>query len=145
MITFIRHAQSTFNAFGDKNKNVPITNFGAESSSKISGTYDLVICSTLKRARQTLDSSKLVYSNIIFSETCREIRDGNQINLYNGEDENMNNEREEQIVVRIEEFKSLLKSLSQKYKKIAVISHFNFLHRLTGHYFGNCEEFKLAL
>ena len=145
MITLIRHAESTFNAYGDLTRDCPITVKGMEFAKKISGKYDLVICSSLKRARQTLDASSLVYSNVFFSELCREVRDGVPINLYNGESTNNDNETEEQINIRIEKFKSFLHDTKKACPNIAVITHYRFIEQLTGKRLRNCEQVEYTL
>lgn len=140
MIVFIRHAESTFNQRGDKSRNVPLTLNGIKQSEKLNGEYDLVICSTMRRARETLDSSKIKYGNLIFTTLCREILDGNPINLYNGEKEKI--ETEENINQRIHDFRQLLENYRKKYAKICVISHNSFLRRFLRlqRVIKNCEE-----
>lgn len=138
MVKLIRHAQSTFNAFGDKSPDCEITPEGRNMAKGLDGTYDLVICSTLRRCRQTLDASDIRYSNLMFSELCREVRDGNPVNLYNGESLDLLKESDEGVQQRLEDFKNLLRDLSTKYEKIAVMTHYEFLKRLTGYSFNNC-------
>lgn len=145
MITLCRHAQSTYNAFGDTTRDCPITDHGKQHASEISGNYDLIICSTLRRARQTLDASSLVYKNILFTDLCREIRDGNPINLLSGEDKAVDNENAEQISARVDNFLKLLREMSQKYNKILVISHGVFLGYLSGKNSYNCEQWTYML
>ncbi len=143
MVLLIRHAQSTFNAFGDKGKDVPITDKGREVAKLLTGHYDLVICSTLKRTRETLDASSITYKNIMFTDLCREFLDGNPVNLYNGE-ENWE-ETLEQLDERIKKFKVLAKEMEVKHGKVAVITHSSFLTRMTGYRFDNCffYEYKV--
>ena len=144
MITLIKHAPSTFDDSGVKNKDSPIID---NSMAKLlKGEYDLVISSTLKRCRQTLDESKIIYSHLIFTNLCREYRDGNPVNLFEGESDDNLYETEENLLTRIHEFKKLLIELSKKYNKIAVISHGVFLYHLTnGTTLKNCEEFNYKL
>jgi len=142
MVMLFRHAQSTWNAYGDISRDSSITESGREMAKLLKGNYDLVICSPLKRARQTLDATNIVYGNIMFSELCREIKDGNPVNLYNGESTENDPETEEQIVQRIEDFKNYVKSLLPTYPNIAVITHFCFLERLTGYKFENCHYYN---
>lgn len=139
MLTLIRHSQSTFNAWGSQERNCPLTPEGIKICKNLQGTYDLVICSTLRRARQTLEESNLVYPEVLFSELCREIRGGNPVDYYDNEP--LVSETPEQIVSRINEFKQLVQELQKKYAKIAVISHSTFLWRLSGRSFHNAEMF----
>ena len=143
MIKLIRHAPSTFNQSGAKTRDAPIVD--NKMAKNLHGDYDLVICSTLKRARQTLDESKIKYGHLIFTNLCREYRDGNPVNLFEGESDDNLFETEENLEARIKEFKVMLNELSKKYQKIAVISHGVFMYFLTGHRFCNCEEFDYKL
>lgn len=146
MITLVRHAQSTFNAFGDQTRDSPLSEYGHQSASGINGTYDLVICSTLRRARQTLDASSVVYSNLVFSELCREFRDsGGSVNMYSGEDSIADAETPDHFNERIKSFRSLLETYLQTYSKILVISHSIFLQQLCGHCFCNCETYEYRM
>lgn len=141
MITLIRHAQSTYNAHGDNSRDCPITEVGKKQASTLTGSYDLIICSTLKRARQTLETSNLSCDNVIFSDLCREIRDGNPINLLQDEDASkVDNETQAQINERVNEFRKYLKNMTSKYAKIGVISHGVFLGYLSGLPSCNCEQ-----
>ena len=139
-VTLIRHAESTHNRFNDPTRNCPITDYGKIQASKLTGTYDLVICSTLKRARQTLDESGIQYGKVIFTDLCREVLDGNPVNLYNNEPNTT--ETAEQIRDRVEKVKTLLREMSAQYPKIAVVSHGVFLYYVCGHRFYNTEQFK---
>ena len=145
MITLIRHSTSTFNENGDLTKDCPLTQSGKNLAKNLKGEYDLVVCSSLKRARQTLDESNLIYKNVIFTDLCRELRDGTPINLFKGESDDMLEESEESINKRLTEFKNLLKDYAKKYSSIAVISHFGFLYGLTKKHFKNCHCMKIDL
>ena len=142
-LTLIRHGQSTFNAWGSQERDCPLTETGAVSCKNISGAYDLVICSPLRRAQQTLVKSMLSYSEVLFTELCREIKAGNPTDYYI--DEKLENETPEQIQTRITAFKDLVKELQKKHEKIAIISHSTFLWHFSGSGFHNAEmrDYKL--
>jgi broad specificity phosphatase PhoE len=139
-VTFYRHAPSTFNIYGDISNDVPITEDGkVDAFTKIFGEFDIVICSTMKRARQTLDASRLIFKTVIFTDLCREILSGNPSNLYNGE-ENIK-ETEIDILNRMNKFKDLLYDLAKTHQNIAVISHCVFLKIFTNRKkFDNCAS-----
>jgi broad specificity phosphatase PhoE len=141
MITLIRHAPSTFNVLGTLTRDPPI--YDPMQADVLNGSYDLVICSTLKRTRQTLDASNIIYSKVIFTDLCREHRDNNPINLFNGEPNTELVETHENLLLRVKEFKTMLYELSKTYNKIAVISHGVFLWWLCGHSFHNCEQYEV--
>lgn len=136
MIRLIRHGESTWNSSGDTSRNVPTTEHGKKQSEVLEGEYDLVICSTMRRARETLDHSNIKYSKVVFTDICREILDENPSNCYNGETKL--NETDEERKERINQFNEYLKEQSKNYEKIAVITHGVFLHMYTGYRFNNC-------
>lgn len=140
-VTLIRHAQSTFNAFGDQQRDCPLTDRGIKDAKNIKGNYELIICSTLRRARQTLEYSSLNYKTVIYTDLCREVRDGNPINLLSGE-ENVS-ESAIDIQDRIQKFKEFLGQYSSK--RMAVISHGIFLGYLSGKASYNCEQWSYKL
>lgn len=140
MITLIRHARSTFNESGDQSRDCPISETGKLQAGQLSGQYDIAICSTLKRARQTLDYSEILFADVQFNPLCREVLDGNPINLYPLEANTKENQ--EQVTDRVNQFRNLLRTLQSKYQRIVVISHSVFLYRLTGHLFKNAESFQ---
>jgi hypothetical protein len=144
MLRLIRHAESTWNAHSDMSYNVPLTENGKLQATYLTGTFDLVICSTMRRTRETLDNSNIKYSEVIFTNTCRERLDGNPSNYYNGEE--LRNEENADFYKRIEEFKVILKEAQLKYEKICVITHYSFLYTLTGYSFNNVyyyDNYKL--
>lgn len=140
-VAFFRHSQSTFNAKGDRSPNVPLTTEGVAMCGTMKGHVDLVICSTLRRARETLDNSGIVYKRVVYTDLCRELLDGNTSNLYNGEENTI--ESPEDIENRVIKFKEFIKSQKEAttndHVRIAVVSHGCFMYRLTGVGFGNCQ------
>jgi len=144
-IFFIRHAESTFNAYGDRSKNVPITDKGRNIQSPLlKGSPDLIICSTLLRAKQTLENSKLNCNNIIYSDLCREIRNGNNCDYFENEDTQIQ-ESKLDVTLRINQLKNLIINNYNNYKNIYVISHSCLIHRITGVYLANCQMIEHIL
>ena len=121
MIRFIRHAQCTNNVDGNNDRDSPLTELGISQANQLSGEFDLVICSTLRRTRQTLDNSSIKYSQIMFTDLCREIMDGGGHNYYNNEV--IKAETEEEYKERLSKFKKLLSEKLQTNQRIVVISH----------------------
>lgn len=139
--TFIRHAQSTYNASGDTSKNVPITAYGKQLSSQVKGNYDVVICSTLKRARETLSHSSITTQSVLYIDACREIRDGNPSNLLESEPMSEVYETEENVAKRINTLKTLIRSLYDAgLKNIGVVSHGIFLSKMIDVKLPNCWQ-----
>lgn len=139
VVIFVRHAESTHNATGDTSRNVGLSERGKIDAKKLTVEYDLVICSTLRRTRETLDYSSVNYTDVIYTPLCREIRDTNPVNLYSGE-ENLAESRFE-YTVRIAKFILLLEEMAIKYPKILVVSHGVFLGTITHKGYYNLEQF----
>lgn len=135
-IRLIRHAESTWNALGDTSNNVPTTENGKNQAKNLSGEYDLVVCSTLRRARETIDNSNIKYKKIIFTDLCREHFDGNPSNYFSLEEHKK--ESQEELLQRTEEFKCFVGKLMKDNYKICVITHYGFLQKMTGFRFNNC-------
>lgn len=135
-IILIRHGESEWNATGSYEKNSRLTEYGKKCSGYLDFDVDLVVCSTLRRARETLDHSQIKYKNIVFTELCREFLDDNPVNHYNGED--VTHESIDELHERINAFKAMLVELQKKYNRIAVITHYCFLENMTTFKFNNC-------
>ncbi len=60
VVTLLRHAESEFNTGQNTDElDVGITERGKKQAAGITGHYDLVVCSTLRRTKQTLDHSQV--------------------------------------------------------------------------------------
>ena len=114
---------------------------GIQQASKLTGHYDLVICSTLKKARRTLELSKITYDKVKYNDNIRErvlsIGDCLSNEIFVIEDEV--NFRE-----RIKEFMKEINSLRKK--KILVISHLYFIQEWLGiSWINNCGFIEIKL
>jgi broad specificity phosphatase PhoE len=136
-VILVRQAESISEGFGTRYANESLTYYGYRTCKCLTFEVDLVICSTLKRSRQTLDNSGIQYKNVIFTPLCREFKDDNEVNFYEGE--KIVPEDARTLHKRIKEFKELIKTLSAKYDTICVITHYMFMRELTGFEFKNCH------
>ena len=155
-IYLLRHAESEFNVNREsKVKNCSITENGIEQCKKLKSDvkFDLVLCSTLKRTRQTLKYSNLDYDKVEYIELIREHKN-NLCDFYEDEEENYEDDRE--LKMRVDRIKKMLKKYNDKYndKNILVVSHADIIWYLTssvvgkirfGSWFENCqlEEYDL--
>lgn len=148
-IHIIRHAQSEFNAGipGAQNKpNCPLSTLGQKQATKLQGNFDLVICSPLQRAQETFFHSSIKTKDLLVSHICREIYDGNIINLFPEEIGKVEVETAEQTAQRIENLRELVHLLSKQYNKICIISHFCFLQKITRrNWIDNAEMFEFEI
>ncbi len=73
VVKLLRHAESKFNAGTNTDQlDVGITERGKQQAARVSGHYDLVVCSTLRRTKQTLEHSQITYNKLIFLHEARE-------------------------------------------------------------------------
>ena len=125
-VHFLRHAESIFNAVGTSEKDCDLSDKGKAQASEIQGDYDIVICSTMKRACSTLDHSRINYGRLIFTDLCRE-KKVDICDFLPHEDETVL-ETEKQLEQRIQSFLYFLKSQISPYNSVLVISHRDFIH-----------------
>ncbi len=125
-VTFLRHAQSIFNRDLTSEKDCNLTEEGISQASQITGTYDIIICSILKRAKQTLQHSQLNCKKLHFTDLCREIR-VDICDFLEDEDETKK-ETAEEAQKRIRLFKQFIKEKVSPGQSALVICHGDFIH-----------------
>lgn len=136
-IVLLRHAQSEAN-IGQHIKNAPLSRKGIEQAQQLHENFDLILISPLRRALQTLDYSSLKTTVTEICDLCRE--------QYFHESDMLDHETYTQdepsysLEERVRKFHNLLEEKSKIYNNILVISHANFLARLTqGEQFDNAK------
>jgi len=137
-IYLIRHGQSSANININNNlKDVGLTDFGILQSKNINLKVDLVICSPLKRALQTLYFSNIKYNKILFLEHARERKCeiGDFLDY-----ENILLESTSTYNNRIQNLANIL--LDLPYNNIAIVCHGCVIASLTFKYLNNCEIIK---
>lgn len=125
-LTFLRHAESIFNRDGTSEKNCSLSELGVQQASQVTGSYDVIICSILKRAKETLLHSQLSSKHLYFTDTCREVR-RDICDYLEGEDESKE-DSDEDIARQIKSFKEFLHSKAKPTDRVLVISHRDFIH-----------------
>ncbi len=146
-VFLLRHGESTFNA-GNDVTDAPLTCRGEHQAAALSGHYDLVVCSPLTRARQTLEHSNITYDKLIICHEAREHWTVNKCSYIPGEA--MVRESEEELIARCNKLRNKLFEYSNSYKKILVVGHGITFYYLTsldengeiskyGQHFDNCE------
>lgn len=121
-ITLMRHARSRFNDGLGDDYDCALSPMGIKQASQVTGEFDIVITSNLKRAQQTLQYSQIKYFQHLISDKCREVRNVSKCDYLLGED--LIEETPEQVAKRVHEF---VKQLEQFHGNILVISHGLFL------------------
>lgn len=75
VVHFTRHAQSMAN-IGRASIDSPLSVNGIDQARRLSGHYDLVLCSPLRRTQETLYYSSITFDRLIITPNCREFVDG---------------------------------------------------------------------
>lgn len=127
-VSFLRHAQSIFNRDLTSEKDCSLSEYGKQQAESIQGNYDVIICSTMKRAKETLQYSQLASKKLYFTEICREVR-VDICDFFESEEES-NLESEQELQRRIKLFKQYLKERTEPGQTVLVISHRDFIHQI---------------
>lgn len=135
LIRFLRHAESEFNVDADsKALDCSLTPFGRLQASLIQGDYRdwTVIVSPLRRARETLECSRIIYKEVTVLSTVREYRHDYCDFL---DSEECLKESDDDLMNRADLF---LKEI-RHFEKVLVISHCEFIHSITAVSLHNTE------
>lgn len=138
-VYFLRHGESRFNAGMGDERNSDLSPVGKIQAGNVRANVDLVITSPLKRAIETFHHSKIVTKELYVSSLCREHKNVSNCDYFEGEPKI--EETIEQVMARIEEFRSLLFLLGKTYKNILVVTHSGFIQKFLKQNFilGNCQ------
>lgn len=125
-VDFLRHAESIFNRDLTSEKDCALTEKGVQQASQVTGEYDVVVCSIMKRACQTLENSQITYGRLLFTDLCREKK--TTICDYLPHEDETVIDTDEQLDQQINRFIYFLKSQCSTYQRILVVSHGDFIH-----------------
>lgn len=129
IIDFIRHAESIFNKNpNDTTPNCGLTLKGIQQSKQLSGNYDCIYISPLKRAKQTLYYSKLRNQYIIETDLLREVK-RDPCDFFKHEP--VDKENYEDVIIRAKKANTFIRD--NNYSKIAVISHWEIIWYMTNY------------
>lgn len=144
-LTFLRHCRSIFNELQYSDKDCDLSVKGEEHARELKGEFDIAICSVMKRARRTLDLSQIRTKSIVYTTLCREWR--NDIcDFLPDEDEKTERESKEDLALRMEAFKSWVKTNYQGLN-VLVVCHADFVFCLTNgeKYLENGEFYEVEV
>lgn len=138
-IFLVRHGQSLSNENPTLDFVDPcLTELGKKQASKVKlEDLDLIICSSMRRALETLHYSQLRSDELLITDDCREKVCGNSDKKLL---EFRDSETNEEFAIRMSKFASQL--LNLPHKKICVICHGCVIAALTGSYLKNCGIIK---
>ncbi len=132
-ISFLRHAESLHNCCESNEPNVGLSAKGIRQASKLSGHYDIVICSPLRSCLDTIVNSKITYDQLLIDYLVRELVEEPCDILDN---EIFDIETEDNLLKRIYFFKQNMKLLyGNKKLNILVVTHSVFIWHLTSYIF----------
>lgn len=133
-ITILRHCQSRANVGEHNEVDSQLTPYGidqAKDLKSLTTNYDLVICSPLRRTRQTLEFSEIKYKELLVTELCRERIIGVSDTM---EGESLIVETDESFWRRFYTFKELIYNKRNNGLHVLVVSHAYFVSPLPGCY-----------
>lgn len=148
VVYVLRHAESEYNVFEtassapEPGPNCNITEHGKLQASKLTGSFDLIVCSPLKRCMQTLERSKIKSDHLLISYLLREeiqvesdlIEGEVLVDAFEGTEQ-----CEERSLLAYE----LMRKLSRTGLKVLFVSHSDILHSVLCH-FQPLEREKMA-
>ena len=155
-VHLLRHAESEYNAGRQNVYDPKLTSKGRKQAKEIGGHFNIVVCSTLTRARETLALSNISYDQVIFSDLVREFRTA-KCDFLKKEAKKMNvaKETEEELEKRMTKVMEHIKNLfgSSPKCRILIVGHLVFFKHLMEKYdfagkamkLGNGEMSKIAL
>lgn len=132
-IVFLRHAESMWNSCRAPGVDSPLSETGRQQAAAVTGDFDTVIVSPLRRTRDTLTASKITYRRFLVSPCVREVVTDPGDTL---DGETYQTEMINQVHDRIREFRALINALEKTDGRTLVVSHHDFLLILTGESFG---------
>jgi broad specificity phosphatase PhoE len=127
-VTFLRHAQSIFNRDFTSEKDCCLSEQGVQDAKEITGTYDIIICSTMKRAKETLQHSQLSSKKLYFTDLCREYK--LDICDFLEDEDHTQKESHEELEKRMRLFKQYLHEKVEPGKSVLVICHRDFIYEI---------------
>lgn len=145
----MRHATSIYNQTKADIIDCELSQDGIKQASQLTGHYDLVITSPLKRSIQTLEYSQITYNERKVLDLIREYKTDKCDFL---EGELIIKESEEDLKKRLDIFKDFVDYIIIKYNTILIISHADFIWYFTskevdgerfGKWLDNCEYIEI--
>ncbi len=135
-VYLLRHAESrhnvsvrTYSNSDFREVDVDLSAHGERQARNVTGEYDLVLCSPLKRTRRTLELSKIKYKELKIVPEARELV-GSQCDCLEGENF-ITPESHIQMKERMVRLKQRISEEAESGKKILLVSHYFTIEYLT--------------
>lgn len=137
-VHLLRHGESEFNATGNRELyDAALTDLGKQQASEVKGHFDMVLCSPLRRAKETLQYSQITYNEMEIIHEARE-RKKDKSDLFAGE-EQQSVETMQELVERALKLKDLILDYCKRYDSILVVGHWWLFKTMTS---TNCDDIK---
>lgn len=139
-VYFTRHAES-FGNVGESSIDSPLTANGRAQATLLNGNFDIVMCSPLRRAQETLHYSKITHGKVIIHPQLRERCFGENSCLLL--EQFMTEETPERFTVRTQLFEHDLRLVCEKLSlkktdgKVLIVGHAYFLNAW---FYGDCRQ-----
>ena len=129
-IHLLRHAQSEANSYAGvlQKHDVGITERGKRQAAKVSGDFDLVVISPMRRCHETLKNSQITYKDIVVDEDARESK-WYPSDFKEGEEEI--DESVEELTERVARLRERLIELASDEKRVLLVAHYHTILYLT--------------
>ena len=123
IITFLRHAESLYNAGLSLDKDPGLSVRGKKQADQFSGEFDCVIVSPMRRALETYLQSQIKYGRLFMDENLRESMNGVDANYLSLEPSLVETDLEfsERVRKALDNAKSII--AKNRYNKVLVVSH----------------------
>jgi broad specificity phosphatase PhoE len=129
-VTLLRHAESLFNKYLTSEKDCDLSQEGKDQAAALTGNYDVIILSSLRRSHQTLLYSQIQGKRIFISDLCREKR--KDICDFLEIEDPTNLESDEELSLRIDSFKNYIRQIITPNESVLVIGHGEFIFTALG-------------
>lgn len=131
-VTLLRHAESLFNKYLTSEKDCDLSPEGIQQAAALTGEFDVILLSCLRRTHQTLLHSQIKGKRILLTDLCREQR--KDICDFLEKEDGSHKESDEELEHRIDCFKDYIRRECKPTDSVLVISHGDFIHTSTGKY-----------
>jgi broad specificity phosphatase PhoE len=143
-VCFLRHGQSTWNAYHTEGPDPPLTDEGQEQAKRVVGRFDYVLISPMLRAQETFGLSGIHAPvrevNSLAREDCTNEMSCNRMALEQGFIES-----EADFEDRMACLRARILMLAVQYGTVLVVTHEGVINALTGVRARNAEMIMISL
>jgi len=133
-VSFLRHAESRYNATRDPERDSRLSARGEEQARALAGEgeYDYAICSPLRRARDTLALSRIRVACVEVSTLARERYSAKSEASWLVDEAGLDGESEADFDARMDTLRALLFERAAHHPRLLCVTHEGVVFALTG-------------